>query len=67
MMGLPLAILLGVPLMLAHDVQSFRFDGLHPSWMTARLVIPLLIWLSVFAILSLRLFGVRDIVEWYMD
>jgi hypothetical protein len=49
-MELPFALFLGVPLMLAHDVQTFRSEGLHPFRMTARPVIPLLVWLLVLAI-----------------
>jgi hypothetical protein len=67
MVGLPFALFLGVPLTLAHDVRCFRSEGLHPFRMTARLVIPPLVWLSVFAILWLRLLGVGHIAEWYID
>jgi hypothetical protein len=67
MVGLPFALFLGVPMMLTHDVRCFRSEGLHPFRITARLVIPLLVWFSVFAILYLRLLGVGYIAEWYID
>jgi hypothetical protein len=65
--GLPFALFLGVPLMITHDVRCFRSEGLHPFRMTARLVIPLLVWMSVFVILWLRLLGIGHIAQWYMD
>jgi hypothetical protein len=66
-MGTPFALFLVGPIVVAHDVQSFRKNGLHPIRMTVGLGTPVLVWLSVFAILWFRLFGVREIFEWCWD
>jgi hypothetical protein len=66
-LGLPIAFVLLGPLVLAHDVQSFRADGLHENRTVTRLLIPLIVWLGVCGIVWLRLFGLTEIFEWYGD
>jgi hypothetical protein len=66
-LGSPIALILGVPLVVAHDIQTFRSEGLHELRTTVRLTIPLVVWSSVFIILWLRLLGVDAIAEWYAD
>jgi hypothetical protein len=66
-MGLPVALVLVVPLVLIHDVRSFRSEGVHPNKTVARWVIPALVWLGVLCIAWFRLFGVAEILDWYSD
>jgi hypothetical protein len=65
--GMPFVFFVGFPLFLDHNLRCFRSEGVHRSVMTARLLTPLLLWLSVPAILLLKLFGVAEIVEWFLD
>jgi hypothetical protein len=60
-LGLPVVVILVGPLVLIHDVQSFRAGGLHPNRTVARLVVPVLVWLGVFGIVWFRLFVARMI------
>ena len=66
-LGLPVVLFLIGPLVLIHDVQSFRSEGLHPNRTVARWVIPALVWLGAFGIVWFRLFGVAEILDWYWD
>jgi hypothetical protein len=65
--GTPFVFFVGFPIFLDHNLRYFGSEGVHQSGMTARLLIPLPVWLSVPAILLLKLFGVADIAEWFLD
>ncbi len=67
LMSMPLSLVVSIPLMLAHVGRSIWRERILPGKAAALFLTPVLVWLSVFAILDLGLFGVRYIIEWYMD
>jgi hypothetical protein len=64
MHGMPAALVLCIPLVLAHGARDFQSRGLSALKLAARLVIALLLWSSAFAIVWLRLFGFGYILQW---
>ena len=65
MLGLLAAIVLVGPLVVAHHLLDFRSEKLRPLRTMARLLIPFLVWLSVFAIVWFRLFRIAEVGDWF--
>ncbi len=66
-MSVPLSWSASIPLMLAHVARSIGRKQILPVRAAALLLAPVLVWFSVVAFLYLGPFGVRYIIEWYMD
>jgi hypothetical protein len=64
--GLPAALVVVGPLVLAHNVLCYRSERMRSLRLTAGLLIPLLIWLSVLAVVWFRLLRLGDISEWFV-
>lgn len=67
MLAAPFALLACIVLVPACVVQHARREGLRPGQTTARLIIPLVLWLSLIMIPQWDLFDFGSILEWFFD
>lgn len=67
LMSVPLSWAVSIPLMLAHVAESITRRHILPLRAAALLLAPVLVWFSVVAFLYLKPFGVRYVIDWYMD
>jgi hypothetical protein len=67
MLGLPLALLQCIPLTLAYVAQSVWQRRIGPWNGVAHLFIPLVLWLSIFAISRWDFLQIDHVSAWFMD
>jgi hypothetical protein len=67
MLGAPGAFVLCVLIALAFVAQGVGRDGVHPAKACARLLAPVVSWVSPFLLSSSDLFGFSCIAVWFMD
>ncbi len=66
-MSAPFGLCVSYPLMIAHIVRRIRRDRIGPEKVAALGLLPVLVWLAMWALAFLPPDGLREIMVWYAD